>query len=56
MAWQVQGAKPKFSAVVQPIVDGLIAATVRVRSLTVVTWNETDFRRAGVSVLNPLAP
>lgn len=36
-----------------PVVDGLMAATARVHSLTVVTRNADDFRRAGVPVLDP---
>lgn len=33
--------------------DGLIAATARIRQLTVVTRNEKDFAHFGVPVLNP---
>jgi len=33
--------------------DGLIAATARMRKLTVVTRNEKDFAHFGVPVLNP---
>jgi len=36
-----------------PAVDGLIAATAKVRDLTVVTRNIADFARAGVKTLNP---
>jgi toxin FitB len=36
-----------------PVIDGLIAATAKVNSLTVVTRNAKDFERAGVQVLNP---
>jgi hypothetical protein len=36
-----------------PAVDGLIAATAKVNSLTVVTRNAKDFERTGVEVLNP---
>jgi predicted nucleic acid-binding protein len=40
---------------VQPlsVIDGLIAATAKVNSLTVVTRNTKDFERAGVQVLDP---
>jgi toxin FitB len=38
-----------------PVVDGLIAATAKVNSLTVVTRNAKDFERTGVQVLNPFA-
>ena len=36
-----------------PVIDGLIAATAEVNSLTVVTRNAKDFERSGVQVLNP---
>jgi toxin FitB len=36
-----------------PVIDGLIAATAKVHSLTVVTRNAKDFERTGVQVLNP---
>ncbi|MSR65532.1 MAG: type II toxin-antitoxin system VapC family toxin [Verrucomicrobiae bacterium] len=38
-----------------PIKDSLIAATVLVHGLTVVTRNEADFKKAGVKVVNPFA-
>ena len=36
-----------------PVIDGLIAATAKVRGLTLVTRNVADMERAGVSLLNP---
>lgn len=36
-----------------PVLDGLIAATARVKGLTLVTRNTGDFQRAGVSCVNP---
>lgn len=36
-----------------PVIDGLIAATAKVNSLTVVTRNAKEFERSGVQVLNP---
>jgi predicted nucleic acid-binding protein len=36
-----------------PVVDGLIAATAKVRSLTLVTRNLADVARTGVDSLNP---
>ena len=36
-----------------PVVDGLIAATAKVNSLTVVTRSAKDFERTGVQVLSP---
>lgn len=38
-----------------PAFDGIIAATAIRHGLTVVTRNESDFRRTGVAVLNPFA-
>jgi predicted nucleic acid-binding protein len=39
-----------------PVIDGLLAATAKVRRLTVVTRNVRDFARTGVDVLNPFDP
>ena len=39
-----------------PVVDGLLAASAKTRGLTLVTCNVTDFRRCGVSLLNPFDP
>jgi toxin FitB len=36
-----------------PVIDGLIAATAQVNSLTVVTRNAKDFEGTGVQILNP---
>lgn len=36
-----------------PLADSYIAATARRHGLTVVTGNDRDFRRPGVTVLNP---
>lgn len=39
-----------------PVVDGLLAATARVRGLTVATRNSDDFAASGVPFLNPFGP
>jgi predicted nucleic acid-binding protein len=39
-----------------PVVDGLLAATAKVRGLTLVTRNIADMERADVSLLNPWEP
>lgn len=36
-----------------PVVDGLMAATAKVRTMTFVTRNTADVRRTGVDLLNP---
>lgn len=36
-----------------PVVDGLLAATAKVRGMTLVTRNTRDVERTGVSCLNP---
>jgi len=36
-----------------PVIDGLIAATAKVRGLTLVTRNIVDFARTGVDCFNP---
>lgn len=38
-----------------PIVDGLLAATAKIHSLTLVTRNDSDVRRANVQVLDPFS-
>ena len=39
-----------------PVVDGLLAATVRVHGLTLVTRNLKDILRTGVDALDPFVP
>jgi predicted nucleic acid-binding protein len=39
-----------------PVIDGLLAATARVRNWTLVTRNTADLKRTGVLLLNPFAP
>jgi predicted nucleic acid-binding protein len=39
-----------------PVVDGLLAATARVRGLTLVSRNTADLARTGVRLLNPFDP
>ena len=39
-----------------PLIDGLLAATVKVRGLTLVTRNKADVARTGISVLDPFEP
>jgi predicted nucleic acid-binding protein len=38
-----------------PLVDGLLAATAKVRGLTLVTRNTADVARTGVALLDPFA-
>ena len=38
-----------------PVVDGLMAATAKVRGMTFVTRNSADLQRTGVRVLNPFS-
>ena len=38
-----------------PVVDGLLAATAKVRGWTLVTRNARDVRRTGVALLDPFA-
>jgi toxin FitB len=39
-----------------PVIDGLMAATAKVHSLTFVTRNIADVERTGVNLLNPFRP
>jgi hypothetical protein len=39
-----------------PVIDGLLAATARVRGWTLVTRNTADLAGSGVALLNPFAP
>jgi len=38
-----------------PLIDGLLAATAKVRGLTLVTRNIADGMRTGVSILDPFS-
>lgn len=39
-----------------PVIDGLIAASAKIRAWTLVTRNTTDLARSGVALLNPFDP
>ena len=39
-----------------PVIDGLLAATAKVRGWTLVTGNVRDLKGSGVSLLNPFEP
>jgi predicted nucleic acid-binding protein len=39
-----------------PVIDGLLAATARIRGWTLVTRNTADVARTGVALLNPFDP
>lgn len=39
-----------------PVIDGLLAASARVRGWTLVTRNTADLRRSSVALLNPFEP
>jgi hypothetical protein len=39
-----------------PVIDGLMAATAKVRGWTLVTRNVSDLARTGVRLLNPFGP
>jgi predicted nucleic acid-binding protein len=51
--WAALLADLKRKGHAMPIKDSLIAATARQHGLTVATRNVTDFRRAGVQIINP---
>jgi predicted nucleic acid-binding protein len=39
-----------------PVIDGLLAASAKIRGWTLVTRNVADLRSSGVSLLNPFEP
>jgi predicted nucleic acid-binding protein len=39
-----------------PVIDGLLAASAKVRGWTLVTRNTGDLARSGVALLNPFDP
>ena len=51
--WGITMARSRALGVGLGTMDGFIAATAVVHGLTVVTRNETDFRRIGIALLNP---
>lgn len=54
--WGQLKAKWDKAGLTIPSLDSQIAATAHRHSLTIVTRNVTDFRQAGVKVLNPFSP
>ncbi len=53
MEWGILTAHVESAGKPMPAIDALIAATVKVNQLTLVTRNVSDFDAAGVKVLNP---
>ncbi len=53
VAWGALVATLRRKRLPMSVIDSLIAATALVHDLTIVTRNETDFRHAGVRILNP---
>ena len=55
LRWAELLARLRRTGKAMPIKDSLIAATAAVHGLVVVTRNRTDFRNAGVRVVDPFA-
>jgi predicted nucleic acid-binding protein len=53
LRWAQLVARLRTSGDAMPIKDSLIAATALVHGLTVATRNTSDFRKAGVRVMDP---
>ena len=53
MRWAKLVAMLRASGTAMPIRDSLIAATALVHGLIVATRNQTDFKKAGVGIINP---
>ena len=51
--WGILAARLEASGRIMPAMDSLIAATVLVHQLTLVTRNVDDFEGAGVDIVNP---
>ena len=39
-----------------PVIDGLLAASAKIRGCTLVTRNTADLQRSGIALLNPFEP
>jgi toxin FitB len=55
MRWAKLLAELRTRGHAMPLKDSLIAATALVHDLTIVTRNVSDFKKAGVKVVNPFA-
>jgi len=55
LRWAALLANLRTSGKAMPIKDSMIAATALVHGLTVATRNSADFKKAGVSVVNPFS-
>ncbi|MEJ7760869.1 MAG: PIN domain-containing protein [Gemmatimonadaceae bacterium] len=53
MHWGVVAARCEAAGVSMATIDVFLAATADVHGMTLVTRNTRDFRRAGISVLDP---
>jgi predicted nucleic acid-binding protein len=53
--WGRMSAAAELKGQSLPVVDGLIAATARARSLVVVTRNSADMQRTGAQLVDPWA-
>ena len=54
--WGSLTARVKRKGMALPIIDGLLAASAKVRGWTLVTRNAADVARTGVTLVNPFDP